>query len=301
MGEQIKVVMLGTASHIPTPMRNHTGIFINYKSENILVDCGENIQKQFRVACLNPCKLTKILITHWHGDHVFGLPGLLSTLNLSGYSKVLEIYGPIGIKKNILKMCELYNFKKNFEFVIKEIAGGVFYENDDFYLESQEMEHGIPCNAYSFVLKESLRIKKDKIRNKEVFNFENLKKLKQGKSFSYKGKKFDYKEYTFLEKSKKISLVLDTQDNPRIVSFVKNADLFISECSYNSLYIDKATEHKHMTAIQVGKIAKRAGVKKLVLTHLSSRFDKSFDDVLLEAKKHFENVFVAKDFDKFCL
>jgi len=97
----LKVTMLGTADQIPSFNRNHSAILINYEGENILVDCGEGTQRQFRYAKLNPCKITKILITHIHGDHVLGLPGLLSTLAMSGYGKDLEIYGPKGIKKFI--------------------------------------------------------------------------------------------------------------------------------------------------------------------------------------------------------
>ena len=99
MSEKIKIKFLGTSAQIPTVKRNHSAILLTYGEENILVDCGEGTQRQIRLAKLNPCKITKILITHKHGDHTFGLPGLISTLNVSEYKKTLEIYGPKGIKK----------------------------------------------------------------------------------------------------------------------------------------------------------------------------------------------------------
>ena len=86
-----KITFLGTSDQIPSRSRNHTSILLTYEGENILIDCGEGTQRQFRKANLNPCKITKILISHWHGDHVLGLPGLLSTLALSGYNKTLHI------------------------------------------------------------------------------------------------------------------------------------------------------------------------------------------------------------------
>ncbi len=87
----IKITFLGTSDQIPSAKRNHTAILLTYKGENILVDCGEGTQRQFRKARLNPCKITRLLITHWHGDHVLGIPGLLKTLALSGYNKTLSI------------------------------------------------------------------------------------------------------------------------------------------------------------------------------------------------------------------
>ena len=106
MTKKIELTFLGTSDAVPTKQRSHTSILLNYAGENILVDCGEGTQRQFRFAELNPCKITRILITHWHGDHVLGIPGILQTLALSGYNKTLYIYGPKGTKEfmqNLLK------------------------------------------------------------------------------------------------------------------------------------------------------------------------------------------------------
>src|SRR3989344_2163562 len=92
--EPIKIIFLGTGNAIPTDKRNHTAILLTYKNENILVDCGEGTQRQFRIAKLSPAKLTKILITHWHSDHTLGLPGLFQTLVMSEYSRELQLYIP---------------------------------------------------------------------------------------------------------------------------------------------------------------------------------------------------------------
>src|SRR3989338_963217 len=99
MAEPIKINFLGTGSAIPTKRRNHPATLLSYKDENLLFDCGEGTQKQFRIAELNPCKITRLFISHWHGDHVFGLQGLLQTLMLNNYSKVLQVYGPRGTKR----------------------------------------------------------------------------------------------------------------------------------------------------------------------------------------------------------
>jgi ribonuclease Z len=107
MSTPINVTFLGTSQAIPTAKRNHTAILVQYSGENILVDCGEGTQRQFRKAHINPCKLTKLLITHWHGDHILGIPGLFQTLLMNGYSRKLEIYGPKGTSYYIRKIIEL--------------------------------------------------------------------------------------------------------------------------------------------------------------------------------------------------
>lgn len=176
----VKITFLGTADSIPSRSRNHTAILLNFNEENILMDCGEGTQRQFRKAKLNPCKVTRILISHWHGDHVLGLPGILSTLSLSGYNKKLFIYGPKGINDKIKKMLEVFNFYQEYEIIIEELEGGIFFENDKFYLEAKEMEHTIPCLAYSFIEKGLKRIDKKKLKKSGLPAGPLLQKLKQG-------------------------------------------------------------------------------------------------------------------------
>src|SRR3990167_6903663 len=106
--EKIRVTFLGTGNAIPTEKRNHTAILLQYKNENILIDCGEGTQRQFKIAKLSSNKLTKILLTHWHGDHVLGLPGLFQTLHMDDYQKTLEIYGPKRTEQFIEELKKLF-------------------------------------------------------------------------------------------------------------------------------------------------------------------------------------------------
>src|SRR5574344_1407168 len=133
MTEKINVTFLGTGSAVPTARRNHPAVLLQYKDENLLFDCGEGTQKQFRIAKLNPCKITRIFISHWHGDHVFGLPGLLQTLALNNYSKTLYIYGPRGTKQFIDLYEKLYIGKGNsFQIETKELSSGKIFEEKEF-------------------------------------------------------------------------------------------------------------------------------------------------------------------------
>lgn len=292
----IKLSFLGTSDQIPSANRNHTAILLTYEGENILVDCGEGTQRQFRKARLNPCKLTRILITHWHGDHVFGLPGVLSTLALSGYNKTLYIYGPRGTREFFKRLLDVFRFDKSYKIEVHEVSGK-FFEAKDFYLEAESMEHGIPCNAYSFVKKGQVRISKEKLKKFKIPEGKHLANLKQGKDIVYEGKKFKAKDLIFKDEDKKVSFILDTRDNKRIVPFVKDSDVFVSEASFSHELEEQAKQHLHLTSHQAAEIAKKAKVKKLILTHISQRYENDLGRILNEAKKVFKNTILVKDFD----
>lgn len=297
MSEKIKIIFLGTSDAIPTAERNHTSILLKYKKENILVDCGEGTQRQFRKAKLNPGKLTRILITHWHGDHILGIPGILQTLALSGYRKTLFIYGPEGTKKYMREILKTFVFVNKIKLEIREVKTGKFIDEQDFYFEVQRMSHGTPCNAYKFVKKGEIKIDKQKLKKIEIPAGPLLKRLKQGRNISYKGKKYLAKNLTFEEHSKKISFVLDTSMNDKIIPFVKDSNLLICESSFSSELTTRAKKYKHLTVEQASKIAKKSKSKKLVLIHVSQRYRKEPQKILKQAKKIFKNSFLVKDLD----
>ncbi|MCR4327020.1 MAG: ribonuclease Z [Nanoarchaeota archaeon] len=299
MASKVEITFLGTADQIPSKGRNHTSILINFNEENVLVDCGEGTQRQFRKAELNPCKITRILITHWHGDHVLGLPGLLSTLASSGYNKTLFIYGPKGIDEKIRKMLEVFNFYKNYEIKVKEVESGVLLDQKDFFISCEEMEHGVPALSYSFTVKGTSRIDKAKLKKSGLPEGPLLQKIKEGKDVTYNGKKFKAKDLIYEEENKKVSVVLDTKLNKRILPFVKDSDIFISEGTYSKDLEKEAEEHLHMTVSQAAEIAKKGKVKKLIITHVGSRHSKNIKELLSEAKGIFKETTLARDFDKF--
>ena len=300
MTANIKITFLGTADQIPSVSRNHSSIFLRYKGEGILVDCGEGTQRQFRIAKLNMGKITRILITHWHNDHTLGLPGLISSLALNGYKKTLYIYGPRYIKEHIRDMLKAFGFKRGYKIEVEELVKtGKFFDNGDFCLYAQKMQHGIPTNAYSFIKKGQIRIDKVKLKKAKLPQGKHLQRLKLGKNIVHDGKKYRAKNLIYTEGDKKVSFVFDTKDNNKIVPFVKDSDLFICESSYSSDEIDRANLHSHLTARQAAGAAKKAKVKKLVLTHLSQRYEHNPKVILNEAKKVFKNTIIAKDFDVF--
>ncbi|MEK6875141.1 MAG: ribonuclease Z [Nanoarchaeota archaeon] len=292
----IKIIFLGTSDSIPSAERNHSAFLLNYKDEGILVDCGEGTQRQLRKAGINPCIITKLLITHWHGDHVLGIPGLLQTLAFSDYNKKLQIYGPKGTKNFIKEMLNVFVFVNKINLEVHETyKEGKFFENQDFFIESKRMIHGIPCNAYCFIEKEKLRIDKEKLKKHKISEGAYLRELKNGKNIKYQGKTYSFKDLTYKTEGRKVCFVLDTNKNDKIVPFVKDADLLVIESNFDSSMEKRAKEYHHMTSQQCAEIAKKAKVKKLILTHISNRYNKDFSVLLKEATKFFKNSELAKD------
>lgn len=293
---KMKITFLGTGDAIPTEKRNHTAILISVNDENILIDCGEGTQRQFRLAHLNPCKLTRLLISHWHGDHTLGIPGLLQTLSSSGYNKTLHINGPAGTHEKLSLIRKLFG-EISIQLNVQESTGKIF-ENKDMLISSAPMMHGTKTEAYSIELKGKLRINKEKLKKLGIPPSPLIKKLQEGKSITHNNKKITPEDVAFLEKGKKISIILDTLPNSNILEIAKNSDIFICDSTFLDEDNSKAEEHKHLTAKQAAKIAKQAKVKELILTHFSQRYSKNPDAVLKEAKSIFKNTKMASDFDE---
>ncbi|MBU0957886.1 MAG: ribonuclease Z [Nanoarchaeota archaeon] len=295
---KINITFLGTSGQIPTASRNHTAILVQYNEENILIDCGEGTQRQFRKAKINPGKITKILITHWHGDHILGLPGLFQTLALNGYKKELEIYGPKGTSKYIKEILNIFKFKNKLKMKIKEITSGKVAETKDLLINSRPMNHGAPSLAYSIEEKEKIRIDKKKLAKLKIPNSKLIGQLAQGKNINLNGKTIKASDLTYKEPGKKLTIIMDTKTNPSIKTLAENSDLLICE----STFLDNsdngkqlAEEYKHMTAKQAAQIAKSSKAKELILTHISQRYEHKDKLILKEAQSVFKNTKLAKD------
>jgi len=295
--ENMKLTFLGTGNAIPTARRNHTGILISFANENILVDPGEGTQRQFQIAKIALPRITKILITHWHGDHILGLPGILQTLAMSNYQKTLKIYGPRGSLR-FMKAIEdlMIKFKINLE--VKELSNETL-DFGTFKIEAKSMDHDSPCNAYSISIKDKIRLDKKKLKKMKIPNSPLLGQLQQGKDIVIDGKTIKAKSLIYKEEGKKITIIMDTALNDNCISLASKSDLLICESTFAKEENEKAKEYKHLTSENAAQIAKRSKSKKLILTHISQRYEFNPTIIEKEAKKVFKNVKLAKDFDVF--
>tara|TARA_Y100000034_G_C6809357_1_gene363637 strand:+ start:17 stop:907 length:891 start_codon:yes stop_codon:yes gene_type:complete len=291
-----EIIFLGTSCMQPTKKRNHSGFLLRYKNENILFDCGENIQRQMRLTGLKPAKITRLLISHWHGDHVFGIPGVMSAMGVDQFAKKLFIYGPKGSKKYLEHMFKSFAAKNIIDYEIKEISSGVFFENDDFKLEAQPLNHSVDCIGFSFIEKDRRRIRVSKAE-KLGLKGPILGKLQRGEDVLFQGKKIKANDISYLVKGKKISYVADTAPCKGANLLSTEADLLISEGTHLSELKERTAKYKHLTIQDAAIMASENNAKKLIITHISTRY-KSTAEIVKEARDHFDNTIVAEDFMK---
>lgn len=291
------ITFLGTSSMVPTKERNQIAVFLIYGPEGILFDCGEGTQRQFKIAGISLTKVTKILISHWHGDHVLGLPGLIQSLSSMSYNNKLEIYGPYGTKKRMEKMFETFVFDKRISFVVKEVKNSIFFENKDFHLEAYTLEHGIETLGYRFVEKDKRRIDMKKVKKLGIPIGPLIGELQQGRAIEYNDREISCDEVTFIEAGKKVAYISDTVLCDNCYKIADNADLLICEATYSSKLGGKSEEYGHMTAEHAAQIANKSNTKQLVLIHFSARY-KNTQELEEDARNIFDNVICAKDFMK---
>jgi ribonuclease Z len=229
-----------------------------------------------------------------------GLAGLFQTLVLSGYKKHLEVYGPKGTQRFIKELISPFIPVLKFKADVYEVDGGKVFETPDFVVEAVPLEHGAPCNGYLFREKDKFRINKEKISKLLIKpqDRQKISELTKGKDIEIDGKKIKSKDYTYRQEGKKIAFLFDTGVCKNAEKLAKDADLLISESTYSDEDKELAIEHKHLTSVQAARIAKKAKAKKLILTHISQRYENREGILVKEAKKVFGNVEISHDFMK---
>lgn len=283
---------------VPTKERNHQALFIQHNDEGFLVDCGEGTQRQLKIVGIRPSKISKIFISHWHGDHVFGLPGLLQTMNASEYDKKLEIFGPIGTKKRFEQLFNTFSLKLLFPIHITDLTKDSKLDFKDVIVYAKELKHSMTCVGYAFIEKDRRRINKQYIKKLGVPEGPLLGKLQNNNAIKWKNKTISPKDATYIVKGKKVAVVLDTLPCKNAIRLAEGATLLVAEAVYDSSLLKKAEENKHMTAKQAAELASQNNVEKLVITHFSQRYN-SPDLLLKESKSIFKNTLAAKDFMSF--
>jgi ribonuclease Z len=295
----MEITFLGTSCMQPTKERNHPGILITYKGEGLLFDCGEGIQRQLRCAGIKPTVVTKIFITHWHGDHVLGLPGLLQTMSAAERPEGnrVDIYGPRGTKKYMDLSLQTFASKDVLPLEVHEVKKGVILKTEEYSIFSEELVHSAPCVGFAFVEHDKRKVNMKEVKKLKVPEGPLLGALQRGETVTYNGKKIHPDDVTTLVKGRKVAYATDTRPCDGILRLGKDADVLILESTYLSDLQDKAKEYLHMTAAEAALLANEAQAKKLVLTHFSPRY-KKVQDIEEEARAIFDNSIAAHDFMK---
>ncbi len=306
----MNITFLGTSSGVPTLTRNVSSLALKLSqaSEVWLFDCGEGTQHQIIKSNIKSSQIKKIFITHMHGDHIYGLPGLLATLGLSGNSSGIEIYGPSELRGFITSALKSSSCKLSFplHFIGVEdfaLRNKILFESDKIEVKCAGLKHRLP--AYGYRVSE-----KDKPGIFDVKKAENMNippgpiysELQQGKTIQLEdGRSINGKEFCGPpRKGESFVYCTDTVFSESAISLSKNADLLVHESTFSQQDEEMAYEKLHSTTIMAAKTALLSNSKKLIITHLSPRYTKKSAitpmDLLKEAQKIFPNTYLAKDF-----
>ncbi len=291
----MELIFLGTSSAIPTKHRNHSAIALKGFGEILLFDCGEGTQRQMTRAKLSPMKIDKIFITHFHGDHFLGLPGIIQSMAFRGRTENLDVYGPPGLGKFIDMIKNLGYFALSFEIKAHEISDGTIIDNKNYTVSCCRMEHAVFNLGYCIYEKRSPKFLKDLAIKCGVNPGPNFGKLQRGIPVRVGERTVQPEEVLGKDrKGRKIVYSGDTGPCQQMIEFSNGADILIHESTFNNSHHTNALETGHSTASMAAEIAKKSGVEMLLLTHISTRY-KDTKTLEKEATEIFENTCVADD------
>lgn len=293
----MKVTFLGTGGGIPSISRLLPSVAVRYSGELILFDCGEGAQRQMMMAGTGFKQKLTILLTHLHGDHIFGLPGLLYTLSMLDRKYPLRVIGPRGTHNFVEAILSIRFGKLSYEIEVKEIDEGLAYESKDFIVEAINASHTVKSLAYR--LRERDRPGKMKVEMLERLGVPKgplWGRLQRGEPIEFSGRIIRPEEVMGPPRRGRIIVYTgDTRPSNKIVEFSRDADVLIHDATFSSEFEEDAAREGHSTARQAAEIALKAGVKRLYLFHISPRYEGDEEKLLMEARQIFPNTYLAED------
>lgn len=298
-----EVTILGSSSATPVYNRNPTAQLLNCNEKFYLIDCAEGTQQQLIKFGLKASKIDYVFISHLHGDHYFGLIGLLSSMHLNGRIKPLHIYAPEAIKEILELQFKHSDTHLKYEliyFAIDASKPGVIFENNDVIVETIILNHRIPCTGFKFTEKKRLRkLLVEKLENDNIA-LELYPLLKRGVDLELPNgdvlKNVDYTTDSATPKS--YAYCSDTLYDESYFDSIKDCDTLYHEATFLHEMIDRAKETHHTTALQAAQIATIVGAKQLLIGHFSSRY-KTLNPLLDEAQSEFPNTALALEGNTF--
>lgn len=294
---QLSVTFLGTGASWPTAERGLSSVAVKRGGEILLFDCGEGTQRQLQKSELSYQQITHIFLSHYHGDHCFGVPGLIKTMALNERDRPLSLYGPRGLTRMVDAFRRMGGWTRDYDISTTEVAPGDTMEMDGYRVEVHQTDHSIDNVAY--VLQEATR----------PGRFDRPKAIELGVPVGplfgrlQRGQAVDLPDGRTISpdqvlgpgrRGRRIVYSGDTQPCASLVEAARGADLFICEATFTHDLVDRAREVRHMTAREAAETASQAGVQQLAITHISPRY-KDAESVLDEARAAFPATVLAQD------
>lgn len=292
------LTILGCSSQQPTRFRNHGAYLVRWNEEGLLFDPGEGTQRQFIFANIAPTCVTRIFVSHFHGDHCLGLGSILMRLNLDKVTHPIHCYYPASGKKYFDRLRYGTIYHETIHVVEHPVSeAGLVADDGKFRIEATFLEHGVDNIGWRITEPDTRKFNDVALQKHGVQGSLVRELISQG-SLVVDGHRVNLDDVSWIRKGDSIAVVIDTRLCQNALDIAKDAKLLLCESTYLEEHQELAYQHFHMTARQAGTLAKQAGAKKLILTHFSARYQNSkcFET---EAKEVFPNVFVAEDLKTF--
>lgn len=301
----MQLEFLGTGAGSPSKQRNVTSValkLLEELNEIWLFDAGEATQHQILHTTIRPRKVTKIFITHLHGDHIFGLPGFLSSRSFQGGNEPLTIYGPVGIKRFVMTALQVSESRLSYPLKFVEIDHNQeLFNKRGFKVTAMSLDHKIAC--YGYRIEEADHpgeLQVEKLRAANIPSGPVYGQLKAGKTVKLDdGRVIDGKDYIGKPQPGRIVAILgDTRQTPNAVVLAHKADVLVHESTFAKNEAKMAHNYYHSTSLQAAEVAKQAGAKKLLLTHISARYTgKAAYQLAYQVRDVVPDTRVVNDFD----
>lgn len=298
MPSTIKIIFLGTSGSYPSPRRSLPSVAVQLDSEVILFDCGEGTQRQLMLSRVSYMKISKIFVSHLHGDHILGIPGLVQSMSLNDRKDLLYIYGPKGTTSMLTNILSLGYYTPTFPIQIQDLSPNAVLKFNGYSVYTALAEHQPLSLAYSIVEDDLVKIDESK-KNLYGLSSEEVELIRKTGKIVKNGKVITIDDIKGgIRKGRKIVYTGDSAPTEEIVKLALDADVLIHEASVDSSLEEKANKYGHSSARQAAEVAKKANVRYLFLFHVSPRYKRA-KILEEEAKKIFPNTYLPDDLYEF--
>ena len=295
-----ELVVLGTASQVPTRSRNHNGYLLRWEREGFLFDPGEGTQRQMLFAGVTASQITRICITHFHGDHCLGLPGVLQRLRLDQVSHVVDVIYPAQNQDVYERLRHATLFRDTLKLRERPVTGdGLVTEDHAFRLEAGRLSHSVPTFGYRLSEPDGRRMLPRELAARGISG-PDIGRLQRVGRLRVRGQVVTVEEVSEPRRGQRFAFIMDTRLCDTAFALAEQADMLVCESTFANSEKALAQEYGHLTAGQAGRIAAEAGVRLLVITHVSQRYDSVASRRLaVEAAETFGGqVVLASDLDR---
>jgi ribonuclease Z len=300
MLDPMEIVFLGTGGSFPSPQRGVSSLALKTHGEILLFDCGEGTQRQLMRSSLSFMGITKVFITHFHGDHYLGLAGLLQTMALNGRTADLEIFGPKGTEQLVTILERISYYSRTYDLVLHELKEGQKEHFDGYSVTAVRLDHSIPTLGYLF--EEDERPGKFDLNAAQLLGIPPgplFNKLQNGEEIVWNDKVIEPAMVLGPARpGRKVCVAMDTKPIMNLPEMIKNYDVLIHEATADRSLEGKANKFGHSTAAQAATIAKEAKVKKLFMVHISPRY-REVEPLIEEARAIFEESYLPSDLESY--